>query len=168
MLVSHKSGFSLIELLIVLLIMASTATIGIYSLHFLDRSRIKNELHLLHNTCMYLQRKAIATRQEQELTFNRAHNSYSFDQSTHQLPACMQFGTRTGIMGPPSSAKHPIATPITFAQEHITFYPDGTVQAGAVYLTDQRKQLQYALTCGVAQIVYIRLYEHIEQWKQLG
>ena len=53
---------------------------------------------------------------------------------------------------------------ISFENNHIIFYADGTIQAGTVYLVDVNKKLLYALTSGVGHISFLRKYRYDGSW----
>ncbi len=163
----RTTGFSLLELSIVLLLIALLLTLSGVQTSFLDRMFLRNELEQLYTTCYYLQRSAIAKNKPQLLSFDMQHNRYRYHQTEHTLPARVRFGTAPGIKGPPSSPDQPINNPISFKNNTITFHPDGVIEPGAVYITDSKQQYTYALSCAVAQVSYLRKYQYNGRWISL-
>ena len=85
------------------------------------------------------------------------------------LPHTVQFGVLPGIMGPPATPTHAITQPITFVGNKILFYPEGIIQAGAIYLKDTKNRVQYALSSGVSTVSYLRKYQYTGgEWKLLS
>jgi hypothetical protein len=129
---------------------------------FFNRTVITSEINLLHAACSYLQQTAIATNQTQELTFNLSDNSYSMHDQTHKLPAHITFGVLPEAKGPPSSPHNILREPITFANDTITFSPDGIISSGTVYLTDSN--MLYALSSAVGHVSFLRKYRYDGKW----
>lgn len=111
-----------------------------------------------------LQRTAMMLQQPQTLQFDVQHGRYRFKKTEHCLPAHVQFGAALGVKGPPSAPDKTIENPITFQNSTITFFSDGTIQSGAVYLTDRSGRYTYALSCAVSQISYLRKYQYTNKW----
>jgi hypothetical protein len=112
----------------------------------------------------YLHQKAIACNEKQELVFLPKQNSFVYlDKETQvikKLHKHISFGFPLGAKGPPSCPKSPIKKTITFCDNKIVFYPDGTTSPGSVYLTDISKKYFKALTCPLSQVFFIRTYEY--------
>ncbi len=158
---SH-SGFSLVELMIVIAIAMMLISLTAINTRFFNRTIITSELNLLHAACYYLQQTAIATHQSQELIFDIANNSYSVNGQVRKLPAHIKFGIIRGAKGPPSSAHSILREPITFANNTITFSNEGIISAGTVYLTDSH--VLYAISSSVAHVSFLRKYRYDGNW----
>ena len=181
--VIKKSSFSLIELLLTLAIVVIVFTITIPRLSFFNRFILDNEVDKLFTVFSYLQQKAIATNQPQEVFFDLKENSYSYNlkdnnQSTicHpelvsgstpscKLPEVIKFGFLSGTKGPPSSPSSPISSAVTFKNVgdnlyKALFYADGKIQPGTVYLVDKDQKFMMALTCPISQVSCIRKYRY--------
>lgn len=162
------SGFSLLELSIVLLLIALLMLLSGIQTGFLQRMFVRSELEQLYTVCYYLQRSAMAKHKPQTITFDLQKQSYQYNNNTeHVLPQNVQFGCTPGAKGPPSSAHNAITNPITFQNNTITFQPNGIIEPGTVYITDSKKQHTYALSCAVAQVSYLRKYQYNGKWIQL-
>lgn len=158
----HMRGFSLIEICIVLALLTVIALLIGSQARFFDRLIARSELERLHTTCIYLQRLAMATHTEQNLIFDEARTSYRYRDVDYHLPHSVIFGCAKGVKGPPASPTNVIAHPITFKNKTITFYPDGIIQAGTIYLADRDTRYMYALSCGVSQVSYVRKYQYAQ------
>ena len=131
---------------------------------FLSRMLVRAELEHLYSVSYYLQRKALMLHKPQMLSFDVKHNSYCACEKTYRLPSQVRFGTAHGVKGPPSSPNAVILRPITFKGDSITFYPDGVIQSGAVYLTDAQRSCTYAVSCAVSSVSYLRKYQYTDAW----
>jgi len=162
--VSNRSAFSLIELLIVVALISILVLLTGAHSSFLSRMLVRAELEHLYSASYYLQRKALMVYAPQTLSFDLKNNSYQMDEKTYRLPSQVQFGTAQGVKGPPSSSHSEIQKPVTFKGDSITFYPDGVIQSGAIYLTDANRSCTYALSCAVSAVSYLRKYQYTNGW----
>lgn len=164
---NNKVGFSLLEVSIVVALCTVIATLAMVNFSWIDRVTVRAELDTLYATCHYLQQRARATNKPQELVFDTGAQAYSYNKVLYQLPHTVQFGTLPGVNGPPATPTHAINQPITFVGNKIVFYPEGIIQAGAIYLRDVKNTVQYALSSGVAPVSYLRKYQYNGQWSPL-
>jgi len=128
---------------------------------------VRSEVEKLYSICMYLQQIAMTTNQKQILIFNKTRSSYHYQGHEELLNPYTIFGTLNGLKGPPSTPENTISNPITFIGKQITFTPTGILQPGTIYLTDKKKQHQYALTVPISQISFLRKYQYDEKWTHL-
>lgn len=148
---SLQQGFSLIELSICVALIAFIGTLCVPALLNHTTQSVRVEALLFKTTCWYLQQKARAINAPITLKINPIAGSYTFNNQTHLLSPQVKFS------GPA----------ITFADNTIIFYPQGTQSSGSVYFSDQRGQTQYALTAAVAGVPYVRMYHLIHNNWQL-
>ncbi len=160
---AHK-GFSLIELLVVLCIVAVLVCLATMNMRFLNRAAIVTNIDVLYNACYCLQKTAMATNTTQELTIDAMQHSFESAGIHHQFPSIMQFGILPNVKGPPSAPLSFLSSAITFVDRKIRFYPDGTMSAGIIYVTDTDKSMIYALSCGVASVSVLRKYRYDGKW----
>lgn len=164
----NKPGTNLIELLIVFAILALLTAIIVPSISFLKQQAIANELDRLQTICIFLQKQAIYTGKKKILTFNANEGTYFYNQQRIELADNVMFGVMDGVMGPPANPEGPITSPISFPNQKIIFYPNGTISAGTAYLTNRQKTAVYALTIAVSQVAFIRKYRYQnQQWVYL-
>ena len=161
---ANKKGFSLIELMLVMCIIALLASFAIINTRYLHKAVIHSQIDLLFNTCYYLQKTAMATGQIQELIFDEQEHRYSFDESIEKLSPSIRFGILPDVKGPPSSPHHSLNNAITFVDKKIKFYPDGIISSGIIYLIDQDRHDIYALSSGVAHTSFLRKYRYDGKW----
>jgi type II secretory pathway pseudopilin PulG len=161
-----KVGFTLFELTIVILIVSILCGIGISKLSFLSRVAAKAELEKMYALFMLLQNTAISTGKPEIVTFQPAASTYTHAIFTEKLLPGVQFGTIEGVLGPPATPTSPLKTPITFANNRLTFYPTGSRSAGSLYITDKQKNSLYALTCPIAGPM--RMYKFHGKWMPLS
>lgn len=91
-------------------------------------------------------------------------NRYHCDGVWYNLPATIRFGFLPESKGPPSTPTRPIRSAITFPGKKVSCFPDGTIQAGTVYLVDDKKSSMYALTSGVSAVSFLRKYRYDGTW----
>lgn len=165
---SKKIGFTLVELSISLVLLATLLFLtGVHS-RFLNQLLVRSELERIYSVCYYLQHYAMMSGEEQKLIFDVEKNRYNYFGNTHQLPRHVEFGTAQGIKGPPATPEKIITQPVTFQASCITFYPSGIIQPGAIYLTSSEKRHTYALSCGVTQVSYLRKYQYNGTWELIS
>ena len=167
---SNKTGLPinrLVELLVTVSLVAIIVTIGAINLSFMNKSLVRSEMDSLYSLCTYLQRKAMATNTKQVIQFDVINNSYAYDNVSRKLPRQIRFGFLPGVKGPPASARLLIQSPVSFKGKKIIFHPDGIIQPGTIYLVDDTKQSMYALSCSVAQVSYLRIYQYAGTWERL-
>ena len=80
----------------------------------------------------------------------------------------IEFGILPFTQGPPSKPQTLITQPISFKDQKITFFPDGTMNSGTLYCTDVSKNFCYALTIPSAQVPVMRVYELQDKWVMLS
>lgn len=162
------SGFSLVELTIVMTLFG--IMVGIVLVHgtYMYRAVVKQEIEKLALICRYLQHAAMMSNMPKALLFDRKAGAYRYDGARECLPPSVEFGVLSGVKGPPSNPTRQIQSPITFENERIIFHPDGIIQPGTVYLISKDKQVMYALSSPVSQVSYMRIYRYDGSWQCLS
>lgn len=153
-------GTSLVELLATVSILALVISIAVPGILFLKKMAISAELDRLQIVSQFLQKKAIYTRQKTYLYFNLNDHSYSYDEQIEKLSNGVFFSIAPQVSGPPANPKGPIRQAVTFRKQKITFYPNGTISPGTVYLNNQNQNNLHALTVAVSQAAFIRKYKY--------
>lgn len=157
---NNKYGYTIVELLVVITILALLIGLTIPGLAFLRQHAIESELDKLQIICQLLQKQAINTGRKEYLTFHVFDHSYFYCSHSEKLASNVYFGIIKGVNGPPANPKEPITVPITFPKQRITFYPNGMISAGTMYLTNQDRKTLLALTVPVSQVSFIRKYRY--------
>ena len=158
-------GFTLIELMVVLLLFSIAAGLTFSQFSFLQRGYVKAELDGLYQACLYMQRHAMLSNQSCSLNIDLAQQRYTFNGRTQKLATGVQFGVKQQAKGPPSTPTKQLTTPCTFQGNKITFYPDGIIASGSVYMTDKHHTCLYALTVAVSPYSYLRKYRYDDKWQ---
>ena len=119
-----------------------------------------------------MQRKALLEGKACSITFHLEKNQYVADRM-YTLSSGVHFGVPAELLGPPSNPVSTISRPITWPENKITFYPEGSIKdaaisAGAVYLTNKQKSIAYALTCDASCVSHLRRYRYQEKWVLLS
>lgn len=162
--VYNRSGISLIECSLVLLLVTVLVFLSVTHAQFFNRMVLRSELERLYSTCYYLQRRAMINNESITLTLDCYANSYAYEKSVHHLPSRVCFGSIPGVKGPPSSPQKIITKSITFEGGSITFHPTGVIQSGTIYMVDHERSCAYALSCSVAQVSHLRKYQYTGEW----
>ena len=161
-------GHTLVEMMVVIALLVLLVSLISVPGDFLNRMLVRAQVEKLQAACRYLQRRAMAEGKQLTLQFDRHTDSYRCDTQHNTLPKQVTFGILPGTKGPPSSPTHPLASPITFEHDRITFGADGIMQSGTVYLTDTSHRCLYALTAGVGTISHLRTYCYRTSWQLLS
>ncbi len=159
-----KKGFLLIEVMVSLMLITIIISYGLLSINYLHRPLVKADIEKLYATCLYLQQIAMTTNQKQVITFDVMHHCYYFQGHKEKLSPYTLFATLNNIKGPPSEPAKIINKPITFIGNQITFNPTGILQPGTIYLTDKKRQHQFALTIPVSKVSFLRKYSFQGGW----
>jgi hypothetical protein len=141
------------------------------SLSFLslyERAAVRRDVDRLYAAMLFMQRKALIEGTPCMLFFDKKKGGYTAD-VFYRLTSGVRFGAAHGVCGPPSKADKPISDPIVWPSGVVTFYSDGTIAAGAVYLTDARGSCTYAITCDASETTHIRRYRYDNgKWQPLA
>lgn len=156
----------LIELLVVITLITILSYLAI-SQYTLSSLHARTELQLLYQACMYMQRRAMIKKEPQILRFDVAQQQYHFENRTHTLLSGVVFDIIDGVKGPPATPTRPLTSACTFKNNSVTFYPDGIIDAGSVYITNKEHTQLYALTNAVSTYSYLRTYCYADRWNPL-
>ncbi len=160
-----KKAFTLVELLVVVALICMLAGLTVHQFTFMQ-GHVRSELDGLYQACLYMQRHALVTRQQQILTLDLDQHRYQFNGRNYKLAKGVQFGI-IPAKGPPSSPNKHLTKACTFKNDQIIFYPDGIIDSGSVYLTNENHDLLYALTVAVSPYSYLRTYCYADTWRLL-
>ena len=163
---TKKISFTLFELCLVMALISVMAGLSFRLFLPSSQSLMRNQLRVMQTLFVYLQQKAIASNQDIKLFLDQEKNSYYFsintDPSVHHLDNHHRFGFIAGIHGPPAKPTHLIDSFTTFKKQDnlhvITFFANGTISVGALYIIDNKQTTMGALTCSVSQVSYVRKY----------
>lgn len=162
-----QRGFTLFELLITLGLMACIFIIGFGYYALFSGTLVRLELDTLYMIFLQLNRTAIIDGKEHVLYLDKDKNTVRYDGTEHILGKGTKFGAGPNIKGPPSSPQFVIHDPITFPGHMVIFYPDGHIQSGTIYLTNDQGSITFALSSPIADISHLRRYHHNHTWALL-
>lgn len=140
--------------------------LAVPNLTFLQRHAVRAELGNLTTFITYVQRVAACIGQDQPIIINTERNSLEGAGRIHRLGRGVQFGILPGVKGPPAQPTAAITQPVTFQGGRIMCYAQGTVQAGTLYIVDERGTCLYAVSCPVGPVTYLRTYYFDGSWKR--
>lgn len=161
-----KKGILLIELLVIIALLSTLSYVAIKQ--FTNSTlQTRIELQLLYQTCMYMQRRALVKKEPQTISLDLAGQCYHFEGKTHKLLPDARFDIIKGVKGPPATPTKILTSACTFKNNSITFYPDGIIDAGSIYITNKDHTLLYALTNAVSTYSYLRTYCYADTWNPL-
>lgn len=129
-----------------------------------ERAAVRRDVDRLYAAMLFMQRKAIIEGVSCSVLFDLKQQCYTAD-APHRLGNGVKFGVSAGIKGPPSRATYVIKDFCSWPDGRCVFYPDGTISAGAIYVTDSRNACSYALTCDASETSHIRRYYYNGNWQ---
>ena len=165
---NKHSGFTLVELMISLAVVAIIAALIVSPGYFWGQILTHAEVEKVRTVCHYLRGRAVAQGVEQSLTFDPLSHSYHYDGMERPLPKQIRFGLVDGVMGPPTHPTSPIKHAVTFADNRLICYPDGSMSSGAVYFVDRDRHHQYAITTGVGRSMRVHVYHYTGSWRRIA
>jgi len=163
---THK-GITLIEVCITLALISLATIFTLHVIPNMQHGFARSDMQSLYQAIIYTQRHAILHRKKEIFTFSLKNQTYTFCGITHTLSKGVYFDVLPDVLGPPSSPHAPLTSACTFKHNHIIMHPDGTMSAGAIYITDTNKQRLYACTIAVAPYAYVRRYRWQNRWQKL-
>jgi len=160
---------TIIELIVVLAMVVILSAGCLVVVERIQQSLNSNSaVNELYSWCLYAHTRAQISGMPQKIIFYPQAQSYMVDDIMIRLPKGVVFGGNKTISAlvPPSKPSAVLSQVITFVDKIINFYPDGTMQAGAVYFGHQKESRLYAISSGVREPFFIRLYcyEHA-RWR---
>lgn len=141
-------------------------TLAIPHLGFIQRHVMRAEVDNVRVFITYVHRLALATATDQIIYCDPLNQTLTCGERTHALSRGVRFGTMPGVQGPPSAPTHVLTHPITFKDNRIVCYAQGTLDAGTLYFTDDKATWQYAVSLGVSPLSYIRTSVFDGTWKR--
>lgn len=161
---SYRSGFIMIELIVALALVALLGAITCVHIGSYRYTCIPQQISLFALAWHQLQQYAMARNKTQEMMLDEEGHRYQLDGMWYALPSTIRFGFLPESKGPPANPTSLIRSAITFPHKKVTCFPDGTIQAGTVYLVDEKKRCMYALTSGVSAVSFLRKYRYDGTW----
>ena len=158
-----KKGFTLFELAVCCTLCCLLFSFSAHVVGLTTRLALLQELDRLHAVILFMQRKALLDDKTYTLVFSQEKDGYQAG-AKHTFCPSVRFEGISCMQGPPASPGRPIKDAITWLGHTIYFYPNGTISAGSVYLTNDTNTLYCALTCDIGHINHIRRYFYTNTW----
>ena len=133
---SSNKGFTLLELLIVITILALMSTLVGVQLHGRERTDLESVARTLVTDLRYLRSRAMVNNIDTEITFDVSANSYASRQAKidRSLPETMTVRLTVDERD------------IDGSRGRIVFYPDGSSSGGEVHLSKDGRAMEVATT----------------------
>ncbi len=162
-------AFTLVEMLISLSVVMVFLGLSVPRFINKDERFLLDELDTLFMTFSYLQQKAQTDHKKIMLVFEHDRNRYYFTDDHekkrwHALNQVVSFGYLKSARGAPAKHKKLIKQAITFPagghkrKNYVTFFPNGKISPGSIYLIDKKQKHMVALTCSIMSVASIRKY----------
>lgn len=131
---SSNNGFTLLELLIVITILAFMTTLVGVNLHGRERGDVDSVARILMTDLRYLRSRAMVNNIDMEMAFDVSDNSYVSHQAKidRALPAAVSIRLTVD------------AREIAGSRARIVFYPDGSSSGGEIHLSNKGRELEVA------------------------
>ncbi len=155
----------LFELMLVILIFFSCSAIGLFYYNTTKKISFAQDVALLSLLFHTAATRALCLKKEQIIIFDPSEHVCLFDGQRIPLSPEYRFGTVQEVYGPPGAPQKLIRDPITFVNHTLVAAPDGTMQAGTLYIKNGDNQ--YAITTPVSACSYVRAYHYRDmKWQR--
>ena len=154
--------------MLVLGLVAGLIFLGLSHNNYSRDLAVRAELETMYTLITYLHYYALATAQDQELSFDCVRNAYTYRNITRSLGSGVVFGVVPGTQGPPSNPVRDISSPVTFANSALVCSAQGVLSSGAVYLVDAQKKCGYALSVAVGTGSVLKKYRYGTTWVEVA
>jgi len=131
---SSNNGFTLLELLIVITILAFMTTLVGVNLHGRERTDLESVTRTLLTDLRYVRSRAMVNNVDTEMAFDVAANTYLSRQANidRALPESMSIRLTVDERD------------IAGSRARIVFYPDGSSSGGEIHLSNNGRELEVA------------------------
>lgn len=164
----NSKGYSLLEISIVLLLVA--IALGLYAgnFSFLEHYHMRSQVETIKELINFCRQRAIVTGLNQAVLIHIDNSRLEYGNTNNRMNTLklihpISFVAPAQAKGPPHYPTRPVLSPITFPKKTITCHPDGSISAGTLYLGNHQLKHYFALSCGVAQIPFLRTYEYLHK-----
>ncbi len=144
------SGFSLLELLVVLGVISSTVTLGYISFHsHLSETLLKASVRELVSTLRWARSLAITKREIHKVVFQSKRRRYWIEDKEGNCVEGLNYLKEGVVFANPEIWKSGVEEGIIesgISDGALSFYPQGTAEGGSIYLKDKRNEKWYTLT----------------------
>lgn len=133
-----QKGFSLVEIIVVVSILAIVSAIAIPSLiRYVSNSNLKSAARDVASDILNLRERSIAENRMYKISISVADNNYTIDQCNATGSSCAAY-TAIETKSPTAFGTGITITGNTYTGNAITFQTRGTAEAGSISLTNSR------------------------------
>jgi hypothetical protein len=160
-----QQGFMLFELMVALCLILFCSGLGFMAYSSHNGTSFTRNAALISLLFQTASTRAHCLKKEQIIIFNPHDATIFFDNQRYELSDGYRFQVLPDTYGPPSAPHKLVTHPITFSENRARVHPDGTLQAGTLYITHGNRQ--YALTTPVSAFSHIRVYRYTQNvWQK--
>jgi prepilin-type N-terminal cleavage/methylation domain-containing protein len=162
MMMPRKPGFTLIELIVVLGVVSAVVFLGILSAsNFLSRSRLKASAEDIASILRGARRLSITKRKEYRVVFDPTRRKYWIEDEEEMVIEGSHSLLENVVFADPDLWKREEEDGIVEFDDpdddSFSFYPQGTAEAGSIYLKNEGSGRWYTITVSPTT-GYIRVY----------
>lgn len=139
-------------------VIVALVSVLLYRRRMFSEHALRKDADKLVAALEYARHYAVASNFEQALSINVAEKTYQVAELHDKLCESVQFGAAEHVCGPPSAPTKPINAATSYECHKCLCAPNGALQPGCIYLTNQKET--YAITVPVGQSGDVRLYKH--------
>jgi len=158
-----KSGFTLIELIIVIGIISSVTVISTLSIgNFLSQTHLKSSAEDIASTLRWARRLAITKRANYKVVFDTERGRYWIEDEDNNVVDKRQKLRKNILFANPSLGKEGEGDGIVELDDpdddSFSFYPQGTAEAGSIYIQNKNSKEWWTITIS-GTTGYVRIYQ---------
>jgi len=161
MLITGKSGFTLIELVVVIAVISLVSFLAIFSTgDFLSKTRLQSSAENIAATLRQARRLTITQRKEYKVVFDLKRKSYWIEDKEGSIWKKGNKLEKNIIFADPCLGKWGEGDGIVELDDpdddSFLFHPEGTAETGSIYLQSEDSKKWYTVT--IALNGYVRVY----------
>lgn len=159
--ITGKSGFTLIELMIVIAVISFVSFLAIFSTgDFLSKTRLQSSAENIAVTLRRARRLTITQRKKYKVVFDLETKSYWIEDKDGEIQKKGKKLEKNIIFADPCLGKWGEGDGIVELDDpdddSFLFYPEGTAETGSIYLQSEDSKKWYTVT--IALNGYVRVY----------
>ena len=159
--ITGKSGFTLIELVVVIAVISLVSFLAIFSTgDFLSKTRLQSSAENIAATLRRTRRLTITERKEYKVVFDSGTKSYWIEDKDGEMQKKGNKLEKNIIFADPCLGKWGEGDGIVELDDPdddgFLFHPEGTAETGSIYLQNEDSKKWYTIT--IALNGYVRVY----------
>lgn len=154
--------------MLVIALIALLAMLGVSSFDYLHKILVHSDGERLYSLILGQRAQAMATGQQIDLHIDVKNGLVTGANVHDSCTNGVLFDMPSKTYGPPSKPTELLKNACTFVDNTIRIDPDGSINAGSLYLTDTQKTCCFALTVPTGAYPFLRLYRYDKKWHLLS